>query len=184
MILLVLKLWKTHTHPCCCVSAEREQEGRAVQTAQKGPAVWEVSAKIASWHPLHHSQNTWLLPLSLRSLKEFSGWKKTEMEVLIWILTFTHLLVSFVLCSVSSLLPCSACFFFSCFLSIYSVRLSFSLCLSIVLSLWFFLLMMSLDWSLSDVHKAKWFCQHSAGFLPPLMWHWSIEMHIASMFKP
>lgn len=69
---------------------------------------------------------------------------------------------------------------FSFFLSIYPVRLSFSLCLSIVLSLWFFLLMMSLDWSLSDAHKAK----HSAGFLPPLMWHWSIEMHTASMVKP
>lgn len=115
MIQLVLKLWKTHTHPCCCVSAEREQEGRAVQTAQKGPAVWEVSAKIASWHPLHHSQNTWLLPLSLSSLKEFSGWKNTEMEVLIWILTFTHLLVSVFLCSGSSLLPCSAWFFFFIF---------------------------------------------------------------------
>lgn len=182
MIRLVLKLWKTHTHPCCCVYAKREQEGRAVQTAQKGPAVWEVSAKIASWRPLHHSQNTWLLPLSLSSLKDFSGGgkNKLEMEVLIWILTFTHLLVSFFLCSVSSLLPCSAWFFFSFFLSIYPVRLSFSLCLSIVLSLWFFLLMMSLDWSLSDAHKAK----HSAGFLPPLMWHWSIEMHTASMVKP
>lgn len=115
MIRLVLKLWKTHTHPCCCVSAEREQEGRAVQTAQKGPAVWEVSAKIASWRPLHHSQNTWLLPLSLSSLKDFSGGEKQVRDGSPYLNSHLHsssCLIFSLFCKFSVTLLCLVLFFF------------------------------------------------------------------------
>ena len=62
---------------CVCVCVCVWRTGRqGCSGGTKGPAVWEVIAKIASWQPLHHSPNTWLLFLSLCSLKELLWWRR------------------------------------------------------------------------------------------------------------
>lgn len=65
----------------------------------KGPAVWEETAKIASWQHFHHSQNTWLLLFPLVSLKDFQHWtKKLQLQKNMPLSGFSPLMPPMVTC--------------------------------------------------------------------------------------
>lgn len=147
-----------------CAHVDCEQEGSAVQTAQRAQLCgkWLLKLHHGRLSIIHRTHDcfSFLSPFSER-VPELEENKKEKKSVLIWILTFAANLahshpVSFILCSVSSLSSRSAWFFFtsSCISS------PFTLCgcqfpsFSIVRWLWCFLLMMSLDYTLSEEHKA------------------------------
>ena len=154
----------THTHTHTHTVSVRRTGRQGCSGGTKGPAVWEVIAKIASWQPLHHSQNMWLLFLSLCSLKELLWWRKKEkwggeegldLQMDVSLFEFSPSLPSSLTRFLSShlffvlrarchpALPCISC--------IFSTLLSppRSRSLSALRWLWGLLLMMSLDFNSS-----------------------------------
>lgn len=163
----------------------------------KGPAVWEVIAKIASWQPLHHSQNTWLL--SFLSVLWKSSWAERKKSCSSgWMCPYLNSHLRCHPCSLSS--SCLVCALFCKLAVILLTLIYFSPRLPCIFSpftlrgcqfslpLYCTVIMMLPP---NDVFGLKSFWHACSvctllhgGFLPALMWHTGGKMQTAAVSKP